>query len=79
MSYTEKHIVESYSELLESLSASSKRELIESLAKSLTSEEMVKEDTFYSSFGGFASEQSAEDIMKAIKFNRSFRTKDLGF
>ena len=61
MSYTEKHIVESYSKLFEGLSSSSKIKLIENLSKSLKSEKKSKDEEFYTSFGAFSSEKSAKE------------------
>ena len=49
MSYTDKHIVETYSGLFEGLSSISKIELIENLSKSLKTEKKVREDNFYKS------------------------------
>lgn len=56
MSYSEKHIVETYAGLFEGLSAKSKISLIESLAKSLKTEEKTREDNFYKSFGALCSQ-----------------------
>jgi len=77
MTYAEKHIVKTYSRLFEGLSDKSKIELIESLAKSLKSEKHEKKDSFYKSFGAFASDKSAEEIVADIKLNRKFRKKEI--
>ena len=77
MSYTDKHIVEAYSELFEGLSYLNKLELIESLSKSLKTENTRKEKDFYKSFGAFSSERSAEDIISELKSSRNFRNKDI--
>jgi hypothetical protein len=79
MNYTERHIVKSYSGLFEGLSSFSKMELIEQLSKLLKTEQKSKDDDFYSSFGGFASQQSPEEIIKDIKKSRKFRTKEIRF
>ncbi len=79
MTYTDKHIVETYSGLLEGLSSESKTELIESLSKSLKSEKKNKENNFYKSFGAFASKKAAEEIIADIKSSRKFREKKLNF
>ncbi len=79
MSYTEKRIVELYSGLFEGLSSSSKTGLIESLTKSLKTDAKKKERDFYKSFGAFASDKSAEEIIKDIKKSRTFRKKNLKF
>ena len=79
MTYTDKHIVATYSGLLEGLSSESKDELIESLSKSLKSEKKNKENNSYKSFGAFASEKSAEEIIAEIKSGRKFKRKEIKF
>jgi hypothetical protein len=79
MTYTDKHIVEIYSGLLEGLSSEGKAELIENLSKSLKTEKKNKESKFYKSFGAFASEKSAEEIIADIKSSRKFRKKEIKF
>ena len=79
MTFTDRHIVETYSGLLEGLSQESKTELIESLSKSLKSENKNKESDFYNSFGAFASEKPAEEIISEIKSSRKFRKKEIKF
>jgi len=79
MTYTDKHIVETYSGLFEGLSSISKIELIESLSKSLKADKKSRESNFYKSFGAFASNKSAEEIISDIKLNRKFRKKEIKF
>jgi hypothetical protein len=79
MSYTDKHIVETYSGLFEGLSSLSKIELIESLSKSLKKEKKTKDILFYKSFGAFSSKKPAKDIIGEIKASRKFRTKEIKF
>ena len=79
MSYTDRHIVETYSVLFEGLSSLSKIELIERLSQSLKKETKVKESSFFKSFGAFASEKPAEEINKEIKSSRNFRSKEIKF
>lgn len=79
MSYTDRHIIETYSGLFEGLSSLSKIELIESLTKSLKNENTKKNSKFYKSFGAFASEKSAEEIIADIKSSRKFRNKEIKF
>ncbi|HZW70643.1 MAG TPA: hypothetical protein VFF57_07190 [Hanamia sp.] len=79
MTYTDKHIIATYSGLLEGLSSESKTELIESLSKSLKSERKNKESKFYKSFGAFASSKSAEEIIADIRSGRKFRKKEIKF
>lgn len=77
MTHAEKHIVETYSSLFESLSSISKLELLEKLAKSIRKERKNKEKEFFKSFGAFASDKPAEEIINEIKGSRKFREKDL--
>jgi hypothetical protein len=79
MSYTDKHIVETYSGLFEGLSSLSKIELIENLSKSLKKEKKTKDSLFYKSFGAFSSEKPAEEIIKEIRLSRKFRIKEIKF
>ena len=79
MSHTEKHITNTYSEVLAKLSPASKVRLIESLAKSLGTEEEAYDDRFYASFGAFVSNKSDEEIIADIKASRHFREKDIRF
>jgi hypothetical protein len=79
MTFTDRHIVEAYSGLLEGLSSESKAELIKSLSESLKSEKKNTENNFYNSFGAFASEKSAEEIIADIKSSRKFRKKEINF
>ena len=77
MTLTEKHIVETYSGIFESLSSVSKLELLEKLAKSIRKDSKSKEKEFFKSFGAFSSEKTAEEIALEIKESRKFRDKDL--
>jgi hypothetical protein len=79
MSYTDKHIVETYSVILEGLNNAAKIELIESLSKSLKAEKKNKERDFFRSFGAFASSKTAKDIISEIKASRKFRKKEISF
>ena len=66
MTHTERHIVETYAELFEGLNSVSKLELLERLAKSIQKGKKSKEKDFFSSFGGFESVSSPEEIIKEI-------------
>ena len=77
MTHAERHIIETYSGLFESLSAVSKLELLERLAKSIRKGKKSREKEFFSSFGAFASDKPAEEIAKEIRESRKFRKKDL--
>jgi nucleoid DNA-binding protein len=79
MSYTDKKIVETYTGLFDGLSVDNKIDLIETLSKSLKKDKKNREKSFYSSFGAFASNKSAERIVKEIRTSRKFRTKDISF
>ncbi len=77
MTYTDKHIVNAYAELFEGLSSMNKLELIERLSKSIRSDQEKKEKSFFKSFGAFASDKSAEEIINDIKSSRNFRSKEI--
>ena len=79
MSYTERHIIESYSLMFSELSPLSKIELIESLTKLLKRDKAEKVDTFYKSFGAFSDEKTAEEIIKEIKDSRKFKNREISF
>ena len=76
MSYTEKHIINTYSTMFSGLSPIGKIELIESLTKLLKKDKVEKVDTFYESFGAFSDEKTAEEIVKEIKVSRKFTNRD---
>ena len=67
MNFTDKHIIESYKNLLEGLNENTKLELIENLSKSLKQKKSIKENAFYKSFGPYVSDKQAEIIIKEIK------------
>ncbi len=75
MDYTDKQIVETYANMFEGLSSSIKVELIERLSKSLKVETATKDEVFYKSFGAFASEKSAEEIIKDLRSARKFKQR----
>lgn len=77
MTRAERHIVETYSALFENLSAASKLALLERLTFSINRGNTAREKDFFSSFGAFGSEKSAEEINKEIKESRKFNSKDL--
>lgn len=79
VSYTHRNIVEVYSGLFDGLDPLSKIELIENLSKSLKKSKIDTDSRFYKSFGAFASEKSAEAIVKEIKSSRRFRKKEIKF
>jgi hypothetical protein len=63
MNYTDKYIVETYSGLMEGLSAFNKIELIDNLSKSLKEEESIKERKFYKSFGALTSNEFGKELI----------------
>lgn len=79
MTTVEKHIVNSYSKIFDMLNRRIKIKLIEKLEKSLSKSKDIDEKNFYSSFGKFASDKSAREIMSDIKDNRKFKPRDLNF
>lgn len=69
------HILDNYMMFLDTLSPGAKLDLISKLTQSLKSE--VKEvdpkvNLFKSSFGAWAGNESAEEIVKGIKDSRTF-------
>jgi len=70
MSYTDRHIIDTYTDLFRGLSWANKIALIESLTNSLKKEASSEEDNFYQSYGAFGSEKSAEEIISEIKSNK---------
>ncbi|KIQ22259.1 MULTISPECIES: hypothetical protein [Flavobacterium] len=78
MTVTDKKIIESYLILFKGLSFSNKIELIERLIKSLKVNKS-KGNGFYKSFGAFASEKSAEQIVLEIKYDRKFKNTETKF
>lgn len=77
MTHAERHIIETYSGLFDGLSAVSKLELLERLAKSIRKGTKSREKEFFSSFGAFASDKPAVEIAREIRESRRFREKDL--
>jgi nucleoid DNA-binding protein len=77
MNFTDKHIIETYANLLEGLSSNNKLEIIENLSKSLKNSIKKKDNAFYASFGAFASTKSAEEINQEIRSSRKFRKKQI--
>lgn len=74
MTITDRNIVKAYTGLMDGLSTRNKIELMENLSKALKSDPKIKEDLFYKSFGAFASDKSAEEIISEIKLSRKFRS-----
>jgi hypothetical protein len=74
-----KNMLDAYSNMLSNLSKANKLKLIERLSTSLESDEKEIDEKFYSSFGAFADNRSAQEIVDEIKNSRKFRTKHLSF
>ena len=79
MNHTDRLLVQTYSGLMEGLSSSNKRELIENLSKSLGVEQEERDKAFYKSFGAFGSKKNAEEIVAEIKASRKFSGKEIKF
>ncbi|RYY06584.1 MAG: hypothetical protein EOP43_05905 [Sphingobacteriaceae bacterium] len=79
MNFTDKHLIDTYTDLLKGLSSSNKIELIENLSQLLKVEDETIERSFYNSSGAFSSTQSAEEIIADVKANRNFRNKEIEF
>ena len=81
LTYTEQNIINNYTAILSGLSKLGKIELIQKITELLKEEEvkpkkLTKEEAFFSSFGAFADEKSAEEIIADIKGNRGFVLKN---
>jgi hypothetical protein len=77
MASTEKRIIASYAKLFESLSFRGKLELLERLAKSLKKEDAPKSDSFFTTFGAWGSNKSAEEIIAEIMSRRKFNDREV--
>ncbi len=66
MNHTDRLLIQTYSGLMEGLSSSNKRELIENLSKSLEIEQEAKDKAFFKSFGAFGSKKNADEIVAEI-------------
>lgn len=77
MSSVERNIVDTYSALFSGLSFVGKLVLIKSLSKLVKNEKRDIDKNFYSSFGAFSSDKSAEEIVAEIKENRKFKSKSI--
>jgi hypothetical protein len=66
------HILNTYMAFLETLSPGAKLDIISKLTQSLKSEVQSKENFFESSFGAWAGNESADEIVKGIRDSRTF-------
>ena len=65
MSYADRHIIETYSDLFEGLSSSGKEALIDTLSKSLKTEKSERDENFFKSFGALASKNQPKSKLCA--------------
>ncbi len=65
-------LVNSYFELFRRLSSRGKEELISKLTKSMKFEKSEQSESFFSTFGAFQDEKSADEIIRDIKESRTF-------
>ncbi len=65
-------IIEGYLQLLENLSPGSKLDLISRLTSSVKSDLADKQSSFQKAFGAFESDQSADEIIQALRGSRTF-------
>lgn len=79
MTYTDRHIIETYSKLFEGLSSLNKFELIERLSQSLKAKKKDSDKIFYKSYGAFSTKKSPEEIISEIKLSRKFIAKNIIF
>lgn len=73
MTVVDRSLVKAYADMLEGLSPESKIELIERLSETLKKEVKAKERRFFKSFGAFASEKPAKEIVSEMRAARRFR------
>jgi len=66
-----KTLVDSYLSLLDNLTAAGKLDLISKLTDSIKSDISGKKNLFKKSFGAFASEESAEELIEEIRLSRT--------
>jgi hypothetical protein len=66
------HILNTYMAFLETLSPGAKLDIISKLTQSLKSDVKSKENLFENSFGAWAGNESAEEVVKGIKDSRTF-------
>jgi hypothetical protein len=69
------HIINNYLDLLKSLPADSKLEIISILSDSLKSTNQTKDQSLQSLYGSFKSDQSADQIISDLKKGRTFNRK----
>jgi hypothetical protein len=67
------HILNTYMAFLETLSPEAKLDIISKLIQSLKSDVKSKENLFESSFGAWARNESAEEIVKGIRTSHTFK------
>jgi len=72
------HILNTYMAFLETLSPGIKLDIISKLTQSLKSEVRSKENLFESSFGAWMGNESAEEIVKGLRSNRTFHRQSEG-
>ncbi len=73
------NLIESYLELLKSLSSESKRELISKLSDSLKGSKKPTKKSLNELYGSFISKQTADEIIIDLKNSRNFNRKTEGF
>lgn len=69
---TNNHILDNYLAFLDTLSPGVKLDIISRLTQSLKSQVKQKENLFDTSFGAWAGNESAEEIVKGIRDSRTF-------
>jgi hypothetical protein len=72
-------IIEGYANLLDGLSPASKLDLIARLTASIKSDMEKKQTTFEEAFGAWHSEETAEELIDAIRSSRTFTRKTENF
>lgn len=65
-------LINSYISLLENMSAQNKLDLISKLTNIVKADIKQDKDDFYKAFGGWDSDESAEELIDIIKGSRTF-------
>lgn len=73
------NLIDSYFDLLKSLSPNNKLELIARLSKSMKTNEQAKDNSWKSLFGAFELEQTADEFVEELKEDRKFNRKSVDF
>lgn len=68
-------LIDSYLSLLKNMSDSNKLDLISKLSRTVHEDLEQERSDFYKSFGGWSSDESAEELISSVKEARVFNRK----